>query len=244
LSASKRAKTSVRRSRRSVRLEMSNRRCPAPCRARLTTPGRFPARSRMTTTHSCGSGPRPSRARVRSATATDTNLYGYALADPVNSVDPGGLASAPDRWPLILIHPVPSDGPLLLPHPVPDPRPGILPHPAPDPGPGILPHPIPDPGSLSLPATANCPPGPGDGTVSANPSPNWQPPTNPPQLPPDPNDVPPGWRVRVMPPTDQYPDGYWRLEKPQKQGGWQGIDPSTGKPGGQPQTHIPLPPEA
>ncbi len=74
------------------------------------------------------------------------------------------------------------------------------------------------------------------------PAPNFEPPTNAPQPPLDPADVPPGWRVRVMQPTDQYPDGYWRLEKPMTQGGWQGIDPSTMKPGGQPETHIPLPP--
>ena len=65
-------------------------------------------------------------------------------------------------------------------------------------------------------------------------------PTNPPQYPPD--EVPPGWRVRVMPPTAEYPDGYWRLEKPLPNGGWQGIDPSTMRPGTQPETHVPLPP--
>lgn len=45
-----------------------------------------------------------------------------------------------------------------------------------------------------------------------------------------------------MPPTEQYPNGYWRLEKPMANGGWQGIDPSTMKPGGRAETHIPLPP--
>jgi hypothetical protein len=72
------------------------------------------------------------------------------------------------------------------------------------------------------------------------PSPNFKPPTNPPQMPP--GNIPPGWRVRQMPPTSQYPDGYWRLEKPMDNGGWQGIDPSTMKPGPQPQTHVPFPP--
>jgi len=69
--------------------------------------------------------------------------------------------------------------------------------------------------------------------------PNWEPPTNAPQLPP--TNVPRGWRVREMPSTDGYPNGYWRLEKPMPQGGWQGIDPSTGQPGSQPETHAPFP---
>jgi hypothetical protein len=43
-----------------------------------------------------------------------------------------------------------------------------------------------------------------------------------------------------MPPTPHYPDGYWRWEKPCGKG-WQGIDPSTRKPGAQPETHVPLP---
>lgn len=68
---------------------------------------------------------------------------------------------------------------------------------------------------------------------------SWEQPTNEPQLPP--TDIPPGWRVREMPPTAGYPNGYWRLEKPMSQGGWQGIDPSTGKPGTQPETHVPFP---
>ncbi len=69
--------------------------------------------------------------------------------------------------------------------------------------------------------------------------PNWQPPTNEPQSPPV--DIPPGWRVRAMPPRAGYPNGYWRLEKPMTQGGWQGIDPSTGEPGTHPETHVPFP---
>lgn len=46
-----------------------------------------------------------------------------------------------------------------------------------------------------------------------------------------------------MPPRPGYPNGYWRLEKPMANGGWQGIDPSTMKPGTQPETQVPLPPE-
>jgi RHS repeat-associated protein len=72
------------------------------------------------------------------------------------------------------------------------------------------------------------------------PSPKFQTPTNAPQLPPE--KIPAGMRVRQMPPTEQYPNGYWRLEKPMKDGSWQGIDPSTMKPGTQAQTHVPLPP--
>jgi hypothetical protein len=73
------------------------------------------------------------------------------------------------------------------------------------------------------------------------PSPKFEPPTNPPQLPP--TEIPEGLRVRTMPPTEQYPNGYWKLEKPLDNGGWQGIDPSTMKPGAHPQTHVPLPPK-
>jgi hypothetical protein len=72
------------------------------------------------------------------------------------------------------------------------------------------------------------------------PTPNFKIPTNPAQPPPA--TVPPSYTVRVMPPTKQYPNGYWRLEKPMPQGGAQGINPSTMKPGAQQDTHIPLPP--
>ncbi len=72
------------------------------------------------------------------------------------------------------------------------------------------------------------------------PSARFETPTNPPQPPL--SDFPAGWRVRTGAPTEQYPNGYWRLEKPMGNGGWQGIDPSTMKPGTHPETHIPLPP--
>ncbi|MDE1901670.1 MAG: phage portal protein [Alphaproteobacteria bacterium] len=71
------------------------------------------------------------------------------------------------------------------------------------------------------------------------PSPNFAQPTNPPQEPP--TDIPDGWRVRKMDPTEQYPNGYWKLEKPMDNGGWQPINPSTMKPGTRPETHIPFP---
>jgi len=70
-------------------------------------------------------------------------------------------------------------------------------------------------------------------------SPNFKPPTNAPQLPP--NEIPAGWQIREMPPTADYPNGYWKLEKPTGDGHWQPIDPSTMKPGTRPETHIPFP---
>jgi len=76
-------------------------------------------------------------------------------------------------------------------------------------------------------------------TSKAKPAQNFKTPTNPPQNPP--SSVPEGWRIRTMPPTEQYPKGYWRMEKPMNQGGWQGIDPSTMRPGAQHQTHVPFP---
>ena len=84
---------------------------------------------------------------------------------------------------------------------------------------------------------------------------NFQPPTNPPQQP----KIPPGYTsrpgktpgstiyedptgkgntFRVMPPTPDYPRGYWVETNRYNQG----IDPSTGKPGrSENNWHIPLP---
>lgn len=71
---------------------------------------------------------------------------------------------------------------------------------------------------------------------------NYKAPTNPPQLPLPPEQIPNGWRIRVDGPDDLYPNGHWHIEKPLDNGGWQPINPSTMKPGPPHETHVPLPP--
>ena len=73
------------------------------------------------------------------------------------------------------------------------------------------------------------------------PSPKFKPPTNPPANPPDPSTLPPGIRCYRGKPTEQYPDGYWKLEKFDGQG-WQRLNPQTMKPGPHQDTHVPMPP--
>lgn len=144
----------------------------------------------------------------------DVNLYAYVGNQPTMWRDPTGeVAFRPPpgcQWPTDK-----KDQPLSWP--------GLLfllrctPVVVPD----LLPIPVPVPGTPRPPE-------------------NFEPPTNPPQMPP--TDIPSGWRVRPMPPTREYLDGYWRLEKPMPDGSWQPIDPSTMKPGTNPETHVPFPP--
>ncbi len=72
----------------------------------------------------------------------------------------------------------------------------------------------------------------------AKPTPKFKAPTNPPQRAP--TSIPDGTRIFRGKPTQQYPNGYWKLEKFDGQG-WQRLDPRTMKPGPHPDTHIPFP---
>jgi RHS repeat-associated protein len=73
---------------------------------------------------------------------------------------------------------------------------------------------------------------------SPKPAPKFRLPINAPQEPPI--VAPVGYVIRVMPPTQQYPNGYWVLEKPMPQGGYQKVNPTTMRPGREWETHVPL----
>lgn len=74
----------------------------------------------------------------------------------------------------------------------------------------------------------------------AKPTPKFQLPTNPPQVPPAVDSLPPDVRLFVGKPTQQYAHGYWKIEKFDGRG-WQRLDPRTMKPGTHPDSHVPLP---
>ena len=144
------------------------------------------------------------------------NLYAYVGNDPVNGVDPSGLA-------LSLLGGCPAGSRCLST----------------------------DPSASNNAATsitgnqnANATPD-GSGSSQGSPgrarSPTFIEPTNPTseppiQGPPKPGSNgqlgakgPNGTDIRIGPPADGYPDGYWRQSRPAANGGVEYIDPSTGK---------------
>jgi RHS repeat-associated protein len=72
---------------------------------------------------------------------------------------------------------------------------------------------------------------------------NWKPPTNEPQMPPSPSELPPGYRLVRRQPTEGYANGNWKIEKNLGNDNWQSVDPRTMKPSVREDTHVPFPPE-
>lgn len=78
------------------------------------------------------------------------------------------------------------------------------------------------------------------GPKAPKPTPKFQTPTNPPALPPV--AIPPGYRLFRGRPTQQYPNGYWKVEKWDGKG-WQRVQPYNPKKTGiHPETHVEFPP--